>query len=446
MDREKNLLENDQLFRNLFENTDEKDERLYKNDLFTPSTEEYEFSQKNSRKNQTEIIRDKILKKLSLEDYTLFPPKNDSILITDNELNKDKEDQEKLFEEEIDHLRNLHRLNYLTFSPFGISYFPNLNSIVQKNDEQTINTCNDTEEISERENKILNILDFDYNNYEINNDLLFNISMGFIDINKLKHENAVSSENFIPRSERFSSRKQIKNLQNSAPKPSVENDKKKPVENIYNQDVEFKDNLMNKLVQFVKEHEHIEFYNTTINNFYKELNGIQQLSKNKEKNKLLLKWEKIFIERQKLYKKYLLDQRDKERKKRKEAKIRKEFEKRIEEQKMFKIRKERKFTEELEKIRDQGLKNLDKNGEIQRHLSIEKFGLRRSDISPTIKSLHSVRSNSSAYSLKDKNNKIRSSKNISNSLKKDERKSFNYNIERYGYQKGNNDDYYFKLI
>ena len=146
MDREKNLLENDQLFRNLFENTDEKDERLYKNDLFTPSTEEYEFSQKNSRKNQTEIIRDKILKKLSLEDYTLFPPKNDSILITDNELNKDKEDQEKLFEEEIDHLRNLHRLNYLTFSPFGISYFPNLNSIVQKNDEQTINTCNDTEE------------------------------------------------------------------------------------------------------------------------------------------------------------------------------------------------------------------------------------------------------------------------------------------------------------
>ena len=446
MDREKNLLENDQLFRNLFENTDEKDERLYKNDLFTPSTEEYEFSQKNSRKNQTEIIRDKILKKLSLEDYTLFPPKNDSILITDNELNKDKEDQEKLFEEEIDHLRNLHRLNYLTFSPFGISYFPNLNSIVQKNDEQTINTCNDTEEISERENKILNILDFDYNNYEINNDLLFNISMGFIDINKLKHENAVSSENFIPRSERFSSRKQIKNLQNSAPKPTVENDKKKPVENIYNQDVEFKDNLMNKLVQFVKEHEHIEFYNTTINNFYKELNGIQQLSKNKEKNKLLLKWEKIFIERQKLYKKYLLDQRDKERKKRKEAKIRKEFEKRIEEQKMFKIRKERKFTEELEKIRDQGLKNLDKNGEIQRHLSIEKFGLRRSDISPTIKSLHSVRSNSSAYSLKDKNNKIRSSKNISNSLKKDERKSFNYNIERYGYQKGNNDDYYFKLI
>ena len=447
MDRDKNLLENDQLFKNLFENTDEKDDRLYKNDLFTPSTEEYEFSsQKNSKKNQTERIRDKILKKLSLEDYTLFPPKNDSILINDNELGKDKEDQEKLFEEEIDHLRNLHRLNYLTFSPFGISFFPNLNSMVQKNDEQTINTFNETEEVNERENKILNIIDFDYNNYEINNDLLFNISMGFIDINKLKHENVVSSEEFIPRSERFSNLRQARNLKNSAPKPTVETIKK-PKENIYNQDVEFKDNLMNKLVHFVKEHENNEFYNTTINNFYKELNSLQQLNKNKEKNKLLLKWEKIFIERQKLYKRYLLEQQDKERKKRKEAKMRKDLEKRIEEQKMLEFRKERKFEEELEKIRKKGLKNLDKNRtsrEIKTPLSIEKFNLRRSDISPTVKSLHSIRSNSSC-SLKDKDHFKRTNKNILNSLNKQERKSMNYNNERYGYQKSNN-DYFFKLI
>ena len=190
MDRDKNLLDNDELLKNLFENFDEKDDKLYKNDLFIPSTEEDEFLQKNSQKSQTEIIRDKILKKISLEDYMLFPPKNDSILITDNELGKDKEDQEKLFEEEIDHLRNLHRLNYLTFSPFGISFFPDINSITQKNEE---NTYKDTEETMEKENKILNIIDFDYNNYEINNDLLFNISMGFIDINKLKHDNVVSS-------------------------------------------------------------------------------------------------------------------------------------------------------------------------------------------------------------------------------------------------------------
>ena len=212
MDKDINLLENDQLFKTLFEYSDDKDEKLYKNDLFIPSTEENDLFKNKTEKNQTEIFRDKILNKLSLEDYTLFPPKNDSILMNGNEIGKDKEDQEKLFEEEIDHLRNLHRLNYLTFSPFGLSFFPNLNSIIDKNeDKNPINNQENEEEINEKEKKILNILDFDYNNYEINNDLLFNVSMGFIDINKLKHENVVSSENFIPRSERFKGRQLKKN-------------------------------------------------------------------------------------------------------------------------------------------------------------------------------------------------------------------------------------------
>ena len=65
------------------------------------------------------------------------------------------------------------------------------------------------------------------------------------------------------------------------------------------------------------------------------------MNRNNEKNKLLLKWEKIFIERQKLYKKYLIDQQDKERRKRKEEKIRKDIEKKIEEEKIYKIQKEK---------------------------------------------------------------------------------------------------------
>lgn len=219
MDKDKNLLENDQLLKNLFDYSEQTDEKIFKNDLFTPSTEEEELS-KNGEKSQTEIIRDKVLKKLSLEEYTLFPPKNDSILINDNETGKEKEDQEKIFEDEIDHLRNLHRLNYLTFSPFGISFFPNLNSITHQDEEKNKNNYNEEEKI-EKENKILNILDFDYNNYEINNDLLFNISMGFIDIDKLKHENVVSSENFIPRSERFSNGRQLKTLNNINIKPET---------------------------------------------------------------------------------------------------------------------------------------------------------------------------------------------------------------------------------
>ena len=456
MDKDKNLLENEQLFKTLFEYSDEKDEKLYKNDLFTPSVEEDELSPDNSQKNQTEIIRDKILKKLSIEDYMLFPPKNDSILITDNELGKDKEEPEKLFEDEIDHLRNLHRLNYLTFSPFGISFFPNLNKISEKKEEQTKNvyTFNELEEANEREEKILNIIDFDYNNYEINNDLLFNISMGFIDIDKLKHENVVSSENFIPRSERFSNGRQLKTLNNINIKPETKPKKsiikKKTVESIYNKDVEFKEDLMNKLLKFVKEHENIEFYSSTINNFSKELNAITKLDKNNEKNKLLMKWERIFIERQKLYQRYLADQQQKERKKRKNERIIKDYQKKIEEQKMFEIQKERKFEEELEKIRQKGLKNFDKNrksvisgiGDIKREFFNDKFGLRSSDIVPT--TLYSLRSNSSC-SLNNKIDKKDSNKNIFKSTPNLERKSVNYNDERYGYQKSNN-DYYFKQI
>ena len=449
MDKDKNLLENEQLFKSLFENFDEKEEKLYKNDLFTPSTEKEEYSNDNQKKSQTEIMRDKILKKLSLEDYMLFPPKNDSILINDNELGKDKEDQEKLFEEEIDHLRNLHKLNYLTFSPFGISFFPNLNYMAQKNEEKNQNLYNMTDESVEKENKILNIIDFDYNNYEINNDLLFNISMGFIDINRLKHENVVSSENFIPRSQRISLDNKIRNLQNSAPKPKVENIKKP--ENIYKKDIEFKDDLMNKLVHFVKEHENVEFYTSTIDSFYKELNTITSIKENKEKNKLLIKWQKIFIERQKLYKKYLMDKQDKERKKRKEERIKKDIEKRIEQQKIYQIQKEKQFEEELEKIRKKGIKNFNKNrksfnvgiGVLNRNNSMEKLESKRSEDLSNNKSLYTIRSNSTC-SLNNKIGKKSSNKNL-NSSKIERKKSLNYNNERYGYQKSN-DDYFFKLI
>jgi hypothetical protein len=320
-----------------------------------------------------------------------------------------------------------------------------------KNEEQNQNIYHITDESLEKENKILNILDFDYNEYEINNDLLFNISMGFIDINRLKHENVVSSEDFIPRSQRFMADKQIRNSKKSAPKPKPkEESPKKTVENILNKGIEFKGDLMNKLVHFVKSHEHVEFYTTTINNFYKELNVMNNLNKISEKNKLLIKWEKIFIERQKLYKKYLFDQQEKERRKRKEENINKIIEQQIEEKKIYNLKQEKEFEEELEKIRQKGLKNFDKNrksvisgiGDIKREFFNDKFGLRSSDIAPT--TLYSLRSNSSC-SLNNKIDKKYSNKNIFKSTPNLERKSVNYNDERYGYQKSNN-DYYFKQI
>lgn len=406
MEKDKNLLENEQLYKTLFEYSSEKDNDLYKNDLFSPSIEDEELSQTNNSKNRTEVIRDKILKKLSLEDYNLFPPKNDSFLITDNEVGKDKE-QEKVFEETIDHLRNLHRMNYLTFSPFGMSFCPDLNSIKKKNN------INDhaTRETIEKENKILNIIDFDYNNYEINNDLLFNISMGFIDMNKLKIENVDKPKN----------------------NEILKQDNK-------NEEIEFKTDLMNKIEKFVKEHEKIEFFSSCIHEFHKDLNSLHDLNKNSEKNKILLKWEKIMTDKNKLYQKYLAEQKEKERKKRKEEKLKKE----IEEQKLIKIQQEKKFEVELEKIRRKATKKIEKDRRSLLYLGPKRISKDLNfskDIfsTPTIKSLYSAKS-VSPCSLRHKNiNRKASSKNNNNAKNINRKKRgsiFSDNSKVYlGYQK-----------
>ena len=60
---------------------------------------------------------------------------------------------------------------------YNINIKENSNDIKDKKDEE------------EKEKKLLSLLDFDYNNFELNNDLLFNISQGFIDVSKLKEQN-----------------------------------------------------------------------------------------------------------------------------------------------------------------------------------------------------------------------------------------------------------------
>ena len=418
MEKDKNLLENEQLYKTLFEYSSEKDNDIYINDLFSPSIEDEELSQTNNSKNRTEVIRDKILKKLSLEDYNLFPPKNDSFLITDNEVGKDKE-QEKVFEETIDHLRNLHRMNYLTFSPFGMSFCPDLNSIKKKNN---INEHASRETI-EKENKILNMIDFDYNNYEINNDLLFNISMGFIDMNKLKIENVDKPKNndYL---------KQDKSMSNK------------------DEEIEFKIDLMNKLEKFVKEHENIEFFSSCIYEFHKDLSTLHDLNKNSEKNKILLKWEKILTDKNKLYQKYLAEQKEKERKKRKEEKLKKE----IEEQRLIKIQQDKKFEAELEKIRRKATKKIEKDrtsllyivpNKISKDLNFSK------DIfsSPTIKSRFSAKS-VSPCAFRRKNIYKRAVSNNYNNIKNIKRKKRGSIIDdskiNLGYQK-NCKSFNFKL-
>ena len=366
MEKLNNNIENDELFKNLFEYNEEEDEKLYKNNLFVLKEE----IEKQNVTNYTQFIHDTILNRISLEDYSTFSPKTEN----DN-TEQNKEDTEKLSEEEINHLKTVHRLNYLTFSPFGTSFFPNLNAISNdnENDKNEINLNNNVipeEEVEKnyknnnvgKENKILDVLDFDYNNYEITNDLLFNISMGFIDIDKLKHENAVTKENFVPRSERMNSmkeinKKNIKERKDSTENYEMEEIKEKKEKRESSHDVELKKDLMKKLINFVKENEDKEFYSNSINTFYKDLNSLSNNSKNSEKNKLLMKWDKIFTTKINQYDLYLLEQKEKEKKMEEEL-----FDN--DEMKLMKARKNRKsqteiqnFEKKLEKIKAQGMIN-----------------------------------------------------------------------------------------
>ena len=355
MENEENNFSNEKIFMKMFETQRDTDEKIYKNSLF-------EFSDEIKRKkdsNIKELTHDSLLRRMEMEDYTLFPPKNDSLLITDDENLIGKEDPEKLYEEEVNYLRGINQINYLTFSPFGDSFFPykyknkkyNNNKEKDNSYEEKINE--ETSDINDRENKILNIIDFDYNNYEINNDLLFNISMGFIDMGKLKQENVVSSDSFVPRSERFNNGRKLVNK--FIRKKDLENKK------ILEYDVEFKSDLMDNILKFVNKNENIEFFSKTINNFYKEYTKIEHMNKNMEKNKLLLKWDKIFKERQKMYKNYLIELEKKERQKRKQQKLQKEIDERIHSEKLKQYEQEKEFENELEKIRQKGLKELRRN-------------------------------------------------------------------------------------
>ena len=350
-------IENDELFKNLFEYNEKEDEKLYKNNLFVLKEE----IEKQNPTNYTQFIHDTILNRIALEDYTTFSPKNENYNDQQN-----KEDIEKLSDEEIKHLQNIHRLNYLTFSPFGTSFFPNLNAISNiEDDKKEINNNNSEEEIEknnnnnndDKENKILDILDFDYNNYEITNDLLFNISMGFIDIDKLKHENAVTKENFIPKSERMNSMKVNNKKDNKEKKDSMEiNEIKENKESKENKerkesfhDVELKKDLMKKLINFVKENEGKEFYSNSINTFYKDLNLLPKNCKNIDKNKFFMKWDKIFNTKLNQYDQYLIEQKEK---------LEKEKEKIMEEKKNKKAQMEkRNFEKKLERIKSQGKVN-----------------------------------------------------------------------------------------
>ena len=369
-----------EFFTALFENAEkESDDQLYKKNLYVLK----EDIEKNKDQNSLKFMHDVLINKLMMEDYTVFPPKNDNQLLTkqSDKGQKNNDDPEKLLEEENEFLRELHRINYLTFSPFGLSFFDKMyNDINEENrnkdklKEGYINSpsdCNNneyknlsyssgknkknvksSEELKEefliKEEKLHGMINFNYNSYEINNDLLFNICQGFVDIDKLKECNL--------------------SINQSKPAPvtnTTENKYKKEEEEVKenrsDDEEEIDQSLIDDTLEIVQKEKATDFFNGVIDNFLSDLKKVEENSKNKEKNKFFEKWNKILNQRKKEYDKILYKEKLEEEKLRlEEEKRRAEEEKirQIEETKKKEQNKE--FEERRELIRKRAKERIKK--------------------------------------------------------------------------------------
>ena len=334
---------NKKIFSKLFESKNDQDEKLYKNTFLEFDEKKQDLNENISNLNLKELTHNSLLKRISMEDYILFPPKNESNLKLEEGNLIEKEEPEKLFEEEVDFLQKINKINYLTFSPFGENFFPNKKKKDNKKNSSKEKSINKKKE---NEDKLLDLLEFEYDNYVINNDLLFNISMGYIDLKKLKKENAVSSDKFISKKERIKQEKKKELVLSKMKKKNFEKGE-------FKYEVAFKQDLFNSLQELVTKYKEEEFFNNIISEFNKDMDKLKEMEKNSEKNKILLKWEKEFKEQQFKYHIYL---QKKERRERKESQLQKEMEKKLNKEKNKDLEKQKQFEDELNKIRTESIK------------------------------------------------------------------------------------------
>ena len=301
-------LYNKKIFSKLFESSNDSNEKLYKNTLleFGDEFQTKDLDETNTESNIKEFTHNSLLNRISMEDYILFPQKSESVFIMEDGNLKEKQEPEKLYENEVEFLQKINKLNYLTFSPFGESFFPHKfreNGGGESNTNSNINN-------NKKEEKMLDIIDFDYDNYVLNNDLLFNISMGYIDIKKLKKENIVTNEYLTSKKEKLNQEQKKTRIMAKIQKENMD----KPE---FKYEVPFKQELFNNLQKFAFNYRNEEFFLKTINEFYSDMNKLNELEKNSEKNRVLLKWENKFKDRQIKYNLYL---QKKERMEKKELK------------------------------------------------------------------------------------------------------------------------------
>ena len=335
----------EEFFTNLFEKKEkEQNEQLYKNEFYVLEEE----MKTNKDKNSLQFMHDALLNKLMLEDYSPFPPKNDE---PENMNDKKKEDEKEkeLIKEENEFLRSLHRINYLTFSPFGLSFF----------DDNFKDNANMSEEyLKDREEKILSMINFDYNKFEVTNDLLLNICQGFVDINKLKEENLEvnrtqdlqSSTSVFSASNNINSTAATTNYKTDITSTAIrERDEPEKDEDEQSEE-DFYENINKK--------RKIDFFKDLIKKYDDEMS---KMTKN-EKRENMKRWKDLLDDKEKEYSEYQKKVKEEEKKRKEEEKRQKEIERKKEMERQEKMRKE----EELKKGLEEIIKKVKKKAEMNK--------------------------------------------------------------------------------
>ncbi len=325
--------EEENFFKELFSLKEkEQNEQLYKNEFYVL---EEEFKA-NKDQNSLQFMHNALLNKLMLEDYSPFPPKNEESNTTNppkDEKKKDSEQHEKLIEEENEFLRGLHRINYLTFSPFGLSFFDDNNK-----DNQNLSE----EYLKEKEEKILNMINFNYDSFEVTNDLLLNICQGFIDINKLRETN-LKKENKNTTTTTVTKEDNISNSDNSpliignfgneaVSNPIMENKGEKEYDEILEEEI-------NDIIDKVRDN---AFYKPLIEKYENEKTNVD----NRDKRSFLNKYKSLFKDKDDEYKEYQKKKKEEEEKRTEEEKRLRDLERKKELER--KEREEKKAREQLE--------------------------------------------------------------------------------------------------
>lgn len=412
------------LYGNFFDRSDmEEDDSLYKKQLYVLEDEKF------TKKEQSNLtLKHKgLLNRLILEDFSVYPMKKDpndsteenkkeedsshkkKLSTDDNNKDVKKVDElEKFAEDENEFIKDLHRINYLTFSPFSLSFS-------NKNDQREDNGYSNDKILKEKENenKLFKMINFDYNNYEFNEDLLFNICHGFVDPDKLKEENILGnkSKNLFMMGVNLDSIKKVEEkddinlLSHSNSKKNINLE----IEKVNIQNEMIINDLIEQINKFIEKKGKMSFFKEVINNYYeakKKMEDILDIT-NEEKKNFYQKWLDQLHDVEVIYNNYKVQiQRTETIRRNREEKKKKE----MEEERLKQKNKEQKFVEELEKIRQKAIRK--KNNE-------DKGNVTNSSMtSDSLKTITSGMGSASNFSSKDINNNKKSKKK---KKKKDDR-------------------------